>query len=65
MVCNCTLSVPPQGSFRVYGAKASRQVFLFERGILISKKKEAGMLTCKAFVPVSTRCMYPVTKLFG
>ncbi|XP_076464695.1 uncharacterized protein LOC143296557 [Babylonia areolata] len=40
-----------EGSFRVYGAKASRQVFLFERGILITKKKEGGMLTCKAFVP--------------
>ena len=41
-----------QGSFRVYGAKASRQVFLFEKDILISKKKEGGMLGCKAQVQV-------------
>lgn len=42
-----------QGPFRVYGAKASRQVFLFEREILISKKKEGGMLGCKASIQVT------------
>ncbi len=37
----------------MYGAKASRQVFLFEREILISKKKEGGMLGCKSSIQVS------------
>ncbi|KAK7104177.1 uncharacterized protein [Littorina saxatilis] len=49
-----------EGSFRVYGAKASRQVFLFEKGILITKKKEGGMLTCKACVPCSNLMLVEV-----
>ncbi|KAL4238429.1 Pleckstrin y domain-containing G member 1 [Mactra antiquata] len=40
-----------EGSFRMFGVKASRQMFLFEKGIIIAKRKEDGMLTCKAFIP--------------
>ncbi|KAL3872982.1 hypothetical protein ACJMK2_036147 [Sinanodonta woodiana] len=43
-----------EGSFRMYGAKASRQMFLFEKGVIIAKRKEDGMLSCKAFIPCAT-----------
>ncbi|KAL8610978.1 hypothetical protein ACOMHN_042594 [Nucella lapillus] len=49
-----------EGSFRVYGAKASRQVFLFERGILITKQKEGSMLMCKACVSCSNLMLVEV-----
>ncbi|XP_041352618.1 uncharacterized protein LOC121371061 isoform X2 [Gigantopelta aegis] len=49
-----------EGSFRVYGAKASRQVFLFEKDILISKKKEGGMLGCKAQVQMANLMLVEV-----
>ncbi|KAJ8308909.1 hypothetical protein KUTeg_013783 [Tegillarca granosa] len=39
-----------EGSFRVYGAKTSRHVFLFEKGVLVSKRKEDGMQSCKGFI---------------
>jgi hypothetical protein len=39
-----------QGSFRIYGAKTSRQVFLFEKGVLIGKRKEDGMLSCRVMI---------------
>lgn len=41
-----------QGAFHVYGAKTSRQVFLFEKGVVIAKKKEDSMLSCKIFILV-------------
>ncbi|XP_052275345.1 pleckstrin homology domain-containing family G member 2-like isoform X2 [Dreissena polymorpha] len=40
-----------EGSFRMIGVKASRQMFLFEKGVIIAKRKEDGMLSCKAFIP--------------
>ncbi|XP_048258971.1 uncharacterized protein LOC124124556 isoform X2 [Haliotis rufescens] len=49
-----------EGPFRVYGAKASRQVFLFEREILISKKKEGGMLGCKASIQLANLMLVEV-----
>ncbi|RUS85261.1 hypothetical protein EGW08_006962 [Elysia chlorotica] len=49
-----------ESTFRVYGAKASRQVFLFERGLLISKKKEGGMLSCKTFIRCSNLMLVEV-----
>ncbi|CAC5403608.1 Pleckstrin homology domain-containing family G member 1,Pleckstrin homology domain-containing family G member 3 [Mytilus coruscus] len=42
-----------EGSFRIYGAKTSRQVFLFERGVLIGKRKEDGMLICRVMIQCS------------
>ena len=41
-----------QSSFRMYGAKTSRHVFLFEKGVLIAKRKENSMLNCKIFIEV-------------
>ncbi|XP_035826918.1 uncharacterized protein LOC101855581 isoform X2 [Aplysia californica] len=49
-----------ESTFRVYGAKASRQVFLFEKGLLISKKKEGGMLSCKTFIMCSNLMLVEV-----
>ncbi|KAK3092501.1 hypothetical protein FSP39_003724 [Pinctada imbricata] len=42
-----------EGSFRTYGAKTSRHVFLFEKGVLIAKRKENAMLSCKIFIMCS------------
>ncbi|XP_063426284.1 uncharacterized protein LOC134710056 isoform X2 [Mytilus trossulus] len=42
-----------EGSFRIYGAKTSRQVFLFDRGVLIGKRKEDGMLLCRVMIQCS------------
>ncbi|XP_064600922.1 uncharacterized protein LOC135467092 [Liolophura sinensis] len=39
-----------EGSFRLLGAKASRSVFLFEKGILITKRKEEGTFSCKVVI---------------
>ncbi|XP_061162339.1 pleckstrin homology domain-containing family G member 3-like isoform X2 [Saccostrea echinata] len=39
-----------EGAFHVYGAKTSRQVFLFEKGVVIAKRKEDSMLSCKVFI---------------
>ncbi|KAK0043379.1 hypothetical protein Bpfe_027198, partial [Biomphalaria pfeifferi] len=49
-----------ESTFRVYGAKASRQVFLFERGLLISKKTDGGMLSCKTFILCSNLMLVEV-----
>ena len=38
----------------MHGVKASRQLFLFKRGVIIAKRKEDGMLSCKVYIPVST-----------
>lgn len=43
-----------EGSFRIHGIKASRQMFLFERGVIIAKRKEDGMLSCKVSIPCAT-----------
>lgn len=42
-----------QNQFRVQGAKASRQIFLFEKGLLIAKKREDGYFVCKGNIMVS------------
>ncbi|CAI9723832.1 Pleckstrin homology domain-containing family G member 1,Pleckstrin homology domain-containing family G [Octopus vulgaris] len=39
-----------EGSFRLCGTKTYRHVFLFEKAVLIAKKKEEGMLSCKTFI---------------
>lgn len=39
-----------EGSLRICGTKTYRQVFLFEKAVLITKKKEEGMLSCKSFI---------------
>ncbi|GAB1599962.1 rhoGEF domain-containing protein gxcJ-like isoform X2 [Argonauta hians] len=39
-----------EGSFRLCGTKTHRHVFLFEKAVLIAKKKEEGMLSCKTFI---------------
>ena len=41
-----------QDTFRMSGAKGHRHVFLFEKGIIIAKKKEDGTLNCKASILV-------------
>jgi hypothetical protein len=42
-----------EGAFRVYGAKALRHAFLFDRMLLITKKKEEGILGYKTHIMVS------------
>ncbi len=42
-----------EGSFRVYGAKGPRHVFLLDRVLLICKRKEDGSLGYKAHILVS------------
>ena len=41
-----------QDTFRMYGAKADRQLFLFEKCLLITKKAEDGILACKHCIEV-------------
>ena len=41
-----------QDVFRMCGAKAYRRVFLFDKGVLICKKKEDGLLVVKAAIKV-------------
>ena len=41
-----------QDGFRMHGAKALRHVFLFEKGILMAKKKEDGNLLVKDSIMV-------------
>jgi hypothetical protein len=42
-----------EGAFRMYGAKALRHAFLFDRMLLITKKKEEGILGYKTHIMVS------------
>lgn len=42
-----------EGSFRISGAKAFRHIFLFEHMLLVTKKKEAGILNYKTHILVS------------
>lgn len=42
-----------EGTFRVAGAKALRHVFLFDKMLLITKKKEEAILGYKAHIMVS------------
>jgi hypothetical protein len=42
-----------EGAFRMYGAKALRHAFLFDRMLLITKKKEEGILGYKTHILVS------------
>lgn len=41
-----------EGRFRMRGAKAPRHAFLFDRMILLTKKKEDGLLVYKAHIMV-------------
>jgi len=43
-----------EGSFRVAGAKALRHIFLFDKVLLITKKKEEGVLGYKAHIKVGS-----------
>ena len=36
----------------MYGAKAERHLFLFEKGLLIAKKSEDSILACKHCIEV-------------
>jgi hypothetical protein len=50
-----------EGSFRMYGAKAPRHVFLLDRMLLIVKRKEDGTLGYKVHIMVCTfGCQCPV-----
>ncbi|KAJ9587736.1 hypothetical protein L9F63_018844, partial [Diploptera punctata] len=42
-----------EGAFRMYGAKAMRHAFLFDRMLLITKKKEEGILGYKTHIMCS------------
>ncbi|XP_074657929.1 uncharacterized protein LOC141910927 isoform X2 [Tubulanus polymorphus] len=42
-----------EDTFRMYGAKAYRHLFLFEKTLLITKRKEDGSLSCKACIMCS------------
>lgn len=42
-----------EGSFRTYGAKTSRHLFLFDKMLLIAKKKDEGILSYKTHIMVS------------
>lgn len=41
-----------EGTFRMSGAKALRHAFLFDKILLITKKKEEGILGYKAHIMV-------------
>lgn len=43
-----------EGAFRLSGAKAPRHAFLFDKMLLITKKKEEAILSYKAHIMVST-----------
>lgn len=47
-----------EGSFRMYGAKAPRHVFLLDRMLLIVKRKEDGTLGYKAHIMVRKSSLY-------
>ena len=42
-----------QDTFRLSGAKAQRHIFLFEKCVLIAKRKEDGNFLTKAHIMVS------------
>lgn len=42
-----------EGTFRMHGAKAKRQAFLFDRMLLLTKNKEDGILSYKTHIMVS------------
>lgn len=46
-----------EGRFRIRGAKAPRHAFLFERMLLLTKKKEDGLLVYKAHIMVCLKCV--------
>lgn len=52
-----------EGRFRMRGAKAPRHAFLFDRMLLLAKKKEDGLLMYKAHIMVRRLpplfCMVP------
>ena len=50
-----------QDTFRMYGAKADRQLFLFEKCLLITKKAEDGILACKHCIEV---CVFVLCMCF-
>jgi len=41
-----------QDKCRVSGAKEQRQIFVFEKALLVTKHKSDGMLSVKAFISV-------------
>lgn len=41
-----------EGAFRMYRAKALRHLFLFDKMLLIAKKKEEGILSYKTHITV-------------
>ena len=53
-----------QDTFRMYGAKAERHLFLFEKSLLIAKKSEDGILACKHCIEVKQLYFYNRTFSF-
>ena len=48
-----TFQFATQDVFRMHGAKAWRHLFLFEKGLLLTKKKEDGNLLVKDSIMVN------------
>ncbi|XP_013401857.1 uncharacterized protein LOC106167598 isoform X3 [Lingula anatina] len=42
-----------ESPFRLYGAKGHRQAFLFEKGLILAKRREDGTFMCKAVIMCS------------
>ena len=47
-----------QDTFRMSGAKAMRHLFLFEKCVLIAKRREDGNLLTKAHIMVGAKLQY-------
>lgn len=47
-----------EGRFRMRGAKAPRYAFLFEKMLLLTKKKEDGLLVYKDHISVGLCCFF-------
>lgn len=43
----------PKDIFRMQGARAERYLYLFEKVLLIGKKREDGLISVKTHIPVS------------
>lgn len=48
-----------EGTFRISGARALRHIFLFEHMLLVTKKKDGGVLNYKTHIIVSDYRNYP------
>jgi hypothetical protein len=53
-----------QDKFRVCGAKALRHIFLFNKAVLVAKRKADGILIVKAFIMVKPAFRRAVMQYF-